>query len=120
MRKRLLILTFALISVAALTFLIPGSGEVEALPCFSCSLPGTTNTAWGFGATCQDATNDAITKAEAMIPSTCVVCEDTTVIPQRPCDDTCSRPRRCYDPDNGQWRVDVRVHFKCWEDICAP
>ena len=114
--KKLLVL---LIGVVALVTggLMMSSSAVDAGGCFRCFPGGTTGAAWGFGSTCQAATNDAINQASALIPGYCDTCSET-VISLAPCGTDCSNTATCYTP-YGEWRVDVKIKYKCNEYICA-
>lgn len=90
--------------------------KVEALGCIRCMSGGTTAPAWGMGSTCAAATNDAIANASALIPSSCLTCQET-VISVDPCGTSCSNVATCYTP-YGQWRVDVKISYKCEVDFC--
>lgn len=111
--KRILILAVILVSVTTIGLLLPGS-ETDAAGCIRCLPGGTTPPAWGFGSTCGAATNDAINQASALIP--CDSCQETTV-GVAPCDTSCSNVGTCYTP-YGQWRVDVKIQYRCNENLC--
>ena len=115
--KKLLLSSLALAILASAWFLVPNStSEADAAGCFRCFPGGTTNTVWGFGSTCQAATNDGISQASALIPYTCDVCGETP-IGVAPCDLSCSNPSVCYDP-YGEWRVDLKLRYRRNVDIC--
>lgn len=111
--KKLVLLTLLLVVSGITVWLLPGE-DVDAAQCVRCLPGGTTGPAWGFGSTCATATTDAINQASASIP--CLSCRETP-IGVLPCDDTCSNPTVCYNP-YGQWRVDMKITYKCFEDIC--
>lgn len=115
--KKLLIFAVLAVAVVTIGLLWPNS-EADALGCVKCFPGGIVGPTWGFGSTCAAATNDAINQAYALIPYSCDVCQ-TTPIGVLPCDDTCSNPTTCYDP-YGEWRVDMKLRFRCSENLCIP
>ena len=115
MKKKLLVLMAVLGSAVAIGFLMPGS-DADAAGCIRCGPGGMTPPAWGFGSTCQAATNDAINHTSSLIPGSCETCS-VTPIGLAPCDDSCSNPHVCFDP-YGEWRVTMRVIYKCEVNLC--
>jgi hypothetical protein len=118
MVKKLMILTVLLVVVVAVAVALGGSGsELDALSCIRCGpAGGTTGAAWGMGATCAAATTNAIWNAQALIPTYCSSCSET-VLSQEPCNTSCTNVATCYTP-YGQWRVDVKIKYKCEVDLC--
>jgi len=109
-------LLVVLASAAVVALLEPGPAA-DAADCFRCFPGGTTGAAWGFGSTCQAATNDAVNQARNQIPGTCDQCGSETVISLEPCNTSCTNTATCYTP-YGEWRVDVKLRYKCSVDLC--
>lgn len=117
--KKLLILTVFLAIVAAVAVSLAGAGasKVDAASCIRCGPGGgTTASVWGFGSTCAAANNDALNQAIALIPGSCSSCSET-VLSLDPCNTSCTNVATCYTP-YGQWRVDIKLKFKCELDLC--
>lgn len=115
MKKKVLVLSLVVAGAIAVALLLPGK-NLGAIGCYRCFPGGITSPAWGMGSTCAAATNNAIINAEALIPGTCDVCNET-VVGVDPCNTDCSNPSVCYDP-YGMWRVDVKIRYRCSVYIC--
>ncbi len=111
----LLIVTVLAVGVLAVTFWLPGE-DLDAFNCYRCMPDGSTPTVWGFGSTCAAATTDAINQTSAMIPFSCDSCDETPS-GVAPCDTRCTNTSYCYDP-YGEWRVDLKLMYKCSQDLC--
>ncbi len=111
--KKTLLFALVLLGAASAVWLLPGE-ETDAAVCVKCLAGGVTGPAWGFGSTCAAATTDAINQASAQVP--CFSCRETPV-GVLPCDDSCSNAAVCFDP-YGEWRVDMKINYRCFENIC--
>lgn len=114
MKKTLWILV-AVAALGAGWFALPE--DTEAICCIRCILGGTTPPAWGMGANCTQAVNDAIAHASALIPGSCEVCEEipVEVTPCAICGTHPDDPPDCIAA--GQFRADYSIRYKCVEDF---